>query len=235
MITLHLISLQVGVSTAHQSFRYIIYSSNISLLPSVQFSSRWYLCTRKSPYASHPVSQSAIYCDTLHIANALMAHWEPTWPACKIRFQPTLTSRHSSDCAKTLFKPMWHLYSIRWQKWLTETGQTIVVTGLIHGWLTTTKALLATACSLPHLEHTHLHTPEKAHVNTHALSTMLHFENRSNKITAGMWLLNCFLAYTELKQKNIGNCQLTQTPCSIKKKKSQVLIGWEVTAFPHCL
>ena len=73
-----------------------IYSSNISLLPSVQFSSRWYLCTRKSPYASHPVSQSAVYCDTLHIANALMAQWEPTWPACKIRFQPTLTSRHSA-------------------------------------------------------------------------------------------------------------------------------------------
>ena len=35
----------------------LLLSSSVCLLSSVQFSPRWYLCARKSPYALHPVSQ----------------------------------------------------------------------------------------------------------------------------------------------------------------------------------
>ena len=38
-------------------FTYLLYCLCLSLFSSVQFSSRWYLCAWKSPYALHPVSQ----------------------------------------------------------------------------------------------------------------------------------------------------------------------------------
>ena len=56
---------------------------------------------------------------------------------------------------------------IRWQKWFTETGQIITVTGRIQTVHTTTRAVLANT-QLPATPKTHAGMRTRMHTHTHA-------------------------------------------------------------------
>ena len=84
--------------------------------------------------------------------------------------------------------------SMRWQKWFTETGQTIIVTGQTHTCMHThTLTYTHNACACAHT-HTHTHTQNACTLSfSVSLCVMFFVLRTSHKITASTSDIHCFL------------------------------------------
>ena len=98
---------------------------------------------------------------------------------------------------------------MRWQKWFTATGQTIIVTGQTHTRMHThTLTYTHNACARAHTHTKCMHSV----ILCLSLCDVFCFENQSHKITASTSDIHCFLhIIADLNWKNIKNYQSVQT------------------------
>ena len=121
--------------------------------------------------------------------------------------------------------------SVRWWKWFTETRQTILVTGQIHGclystththpymhtymhtntlWCVHMHACMHTCKHTDTYTHTHTHTHKHTHTLCH---TVLHLKSFFLELVKENYcdMSDIFLVYAVLNQWNSGHYRLTRT------------------------
>ena len=142
-ITQHALKLKVSDSESSECVVFTIWKKELNCMLHSYTMCVWiriWIYTLQDPALINITLDNVCVCvcvcvsSPIYSLNSAVRLWMWLW-CCPVDTETDVCS--SSDyqwSQNTFFKLVWRL-SIRWQKWFTETGQTISVTGQMHGCL----------------------------------------------------------------------------------------------------